>query len=90
LTDTFTVDFRGRYVDKLRAIYSGDIVDAAYPVDDYFTVDLQLRYSPSQDLEIALIGQNLLQHSHEEYVQEYYALPAEIERGVYMKATYRF
>jgi len=90
LTDTFTVDFWGRYVDKLRAIYSGDIVDAAYPVDDYFTVDLQLRYSPSRDLEIALIGQNLLQHSHEEYVQEYYALPAEIERGVYMKATYRF
>jgi iron complex outermembrane receptor protein len=90
LTDTLAVDFWGRYVDKLRAIYSGDIMDSAYPIDDYFTIDLQLRYSPSQDLEIALIGQNLLQKSHEEYVQEYYTLPAEVERGVYMKVTYRF
>jgi len=90
LSHTLTIDFWGRYVDKLRAIYSGDIVDAAYPIDDYFTVDLQLRYRPFQDLEIALIGQNLLQKGHEEYVQEYYTLPAEVERGVYMKATYRF
>jgi len=90
LTNTLTVDFWGRYVDKLRAIYDGDIVDSAYPIDDYFTVDLQLRYSTSQNLEITLIGHNLLQKSHAEYVQEYYILPAEVERGVYMKATYRF
>ena len=89
LTDTLTFDFWGRYVDKTRALYSMS-TDYTYQIDDYFTVDLQLRYNPIQNLELALIGQNLLEKNHEEFVQEIYTLPATVARGIYMKATYRF
>ncbi len=89
LTDTLAFDFWGRYVDKVCALYLRS-TDYAYQVDDYFTVDLQVTYNPFQDLELALVGQNLLEKNHEESVQEFYILPATVARSVYMKATYRF
>jgi len=89
LTDTLAFDFWGKYVDKIRVLYAPS-VDYSYQIDDYFTVDLQVTYTPFQDLELAVVGQNLLEKNHEEFVQEFYTLPGTVARSVYMKATYRF
>lgn len=90
ITDSLSFDFWGRYVSDAAGIYVYNPGDPYYTIDDYFTADIQITYRPTSQLDIALIGQNLLTESHEEYVQEFWSLPTEIERGVYLKATYRF
>lgn len=89
-TDSISFDFWGRYVGDVGCFYVYNPGDPYYTIDDYFTADIQITYRPTSQLDIALIGQNLLTESHEEYVQEFWALPTEVERGVYLKATYRF
>jgi iron complex outermembrane receptor protein len=41
-------------------------------------------------IELSLVGQNLLEGSHVEYVQEAFGLPTEVVRSFYGKLTYRF
>lgn len=89
-TDSVTFDFWGKYVDSAASMYVGNPGGAYYTIDDYFTADLQITYRPTTNLDLSLVGQNLLSESHEEYVQEFWSLPTEVERGVYLKATYRF
>lgn len=88
--DSLTFDLWGRYVDSAACMYVGNPGGAYYTLDDYFTADLQITYRPSPNLKLSLVGQNLLSESHEEYVQEFWSLPTEVERGVYLKATYQF
>ena len=89
-TDSLSVDFWGRYVGDAACMYVGNSGGPYYTINDYFTADLQITYRPTSQLDIALVGQNLLAESHEEYVQEFWSLPTEVERGVYLKATYRY
>ncbi|WP_172680378.1 hypothetical protein [Methylomonas koyamae] len=41
-------------------------------------------------VELALVGQNLLDNRHLEYIQESFTLPTEVQRGVYGKITWEF
>lgn len=59
-------------------------------ISDYTTLDIRLAWRPRRDLELALIGQNLLQDSHLEYVQEILTLPTEVPRGIYGKVEWSF
>ncbi len=90
VNDSLSLNVWGRYVDNAACMYVGNPGGPYYTIDDYFTADLQLTYHPTSNLSISLVGQNLLEESHEEYVQEFWSLPTEVERGVYLKATYRF
>ena len=67
-----------RYVDRLPAPY----------VPSYFGVDLRLAWRPVKDLELAVVGQNLLDNQHPEFGAA--ATRQEIERSVYGKITWRF
>jgi iron complex outermembrane receptor protein len=70
-----------RYMDKLP---NND-------VDSYITLDVRLGWKPIENLEFAIVGQNLLDDQHPEFTSEFIkSLPAEIERGVYGKITWRF
>jgi iron complex outermembrane receptor protein len=70
-----------RYMDKLP---NND-------VDSYITLDVLLGWKPIENLEFAIVGQNLLDDQHPEFTSEFIkSLPAEIERGVYGKITWRF
>ncbi len=90
VTDSLSFDIWGRYVGNAAGMYVGNPGGAYYKIEDYFAADLQITYRPTPNLDISLVGQNLLEESHEEYVQEFWSLPTEVERGVYLKATYRF
>ena len=63
-----------RYVDELPTL----------GIDSYFSLDLRLGWQLGENLEIALVGQNLLDSHHREFLPEYIGtLPTETQRGVY-------
>ena len=64
-----------RYVDSL----------PAQSVGHYFNLDLRLGWHATKNVELALVGQNLLQGHHAEWGNS-----TEIQRGVYTKATWRW
>ncbi len=70
-----------RYVDELPEL----------DVDDYVTLDARLAWSPTPSWELSVVGQNLLESSHlENDPFSWPTVPTEVERGVYVKATWRF
>lgn len=58
-------------------------------IDDYIEVDLRLSYFPSRHLEIAVVGENLLDSEHVEFIPESPSARA-IERSVYGSLTVRW
>jgi iron complex outermembrane receptor protein len=60
-------------------------------VPSYFTLDLKLAWRPVKNLELALVGQNLLENGHQEFRAEQFSTQVyEVERGVYGKLTWKF
>jgi iron complex outermembrane receptor protein len=74
------LDVGFRWIDELEA----------YGIDSYSTVDVALGWSVGRSVSLSLVGQNLLDQRHAEFVPElYYTTPTEVERGVYLKASWR-
>ncbi len=82
LTEKIELDAAVRYVDTLS--------DLTIPVDSYVELDLRLGWHITDDLELSIIGRNLLDDKHPEYSGLGLGVPSsEIERSVYGKITYR-
>jgi len=77
-------DVMGRFVDRLPGF------DPATP--SYVSIDMRVAWRPRRDLEISVVGQNLLDDHHPEYgVSSIVASPVvEIRRNVYAKMTWWF
>ncbi len=74
-----------RHVGKL-----GNSGSAAY-VAAYTTLDLRYAWRPTRDLEVSLVGQNLLDGQRPESVSNLLpSLNLEIQRGYYLKARWQF
>ena len=81
LTRSVTFDSWLRYVDRL----------PAFDVDSYFSLDLRLGWYVNDDLELSVVGQNLLDSQHKEIESDFIGTEAtEFERSVYAKATLYF
>lgn len=78
LTPKFELDWTLSHVSALP--------DPTVPA--YTTVDLRLGWKPSKQLEVSLIGQNLLDKRHPEFGPS--NIRSEIERSVLVKAACRF
>ena len=75
------LDCVARYVDSL----------PNRNIPSYAEVDLRLGWRPTKQLEISIVGQNLLDSQHPEFRQLILGPPqAELQRGVYGKLTFRF
>jgi iron complex outermembrane receptor protein len=75
------LDLWGRYVDRL----------PAFDIDSYVTLDARLAWEPVAGLELALVGQNLVEDRHLEFEPEFLLTEAtEVQRSVYAKLTWRF
>jgi iron complex outermembrane recepter protein len=80
------MDFWFRYVDtNFAQTQSGTV-----KIKPYVTLDLRLAYRPIKNLELSLVGQNLLAEKHLEYVNEIQTLPTAIDRGMYGKISWGF
>lgn len=73
-------DLSGRFVDKLP--------DPDPVVRGYFEMDARLGYRPNENWEFALIGQNLLNPSHEEFSQIFVA-QNRAQRGIFAQVIWR-
>ena len=81
LPHNLSLDGTLRYVDSLPALH----------ISSYVSLDVRLGWRPVKNLELALVGQNLLREQHAEFNPSFIATQrAEIERGVYGKITWRF
>ena len=68
-----------RYVDSLPHPF----------VPSYITMDVRLAWKPWENMELAIVGQNLFQPRHLEFGGQS-PTSAEVQRGVYGKVTWRF
>jgi iron complex outermembrane receptor protein len=60
-------------------------------IGSYVGLDLRLGWKPFKNLDISIVGQNLLDNRHPEFPPGAILTPtAEIERAVYAKATFKF
>jgi len=60
-------------------------------VPSYTTLDLRYAWRPTSALELSIVGQNLLQRHHAEFIPD--LLPSQslvVERSFYVKAKYQF
>lgn len=79
-----TTDLWLRGVDRLKFIDRSTI-------PGYVTLDARLAWKPQPNLEIALVGQNLLHEHNQEFISELInTFPTQVERGFYGKVTWAF
>jgi iron complex outermembrane receptor protein len=81
LSPGITLDTWLRYVDTL----------PTYGIDSYVAMDARIGWQARPDLELSLVGRNLLDSAHPEFGYLFInTIPSEIERSVYAKATWNF
>lgn len=59
-------------------------------VDKYYRFDTRVTWYPKKDLELSIVGKNLLDDRHQEYEATPYSISAEVERSFYLKLGYKF
>jgi len=60
-------------------------------IPGYITLDARLAWKARPNLELTLVGQNLFDNRHPEFLPEYInTRPAEVVRSMYAKATWKF
>ena len=91
--DDIDMDFWFRYVDtNFPVIERGRVSDSsgASSIKPYVTLDLRVAWRPHKNIELSLVGQNLLAQTHLEYLNENQTLPTAIDRGMYGKISWGF
>lgn len=75
-------DLALRYVDRLPNLHVGS----------YTVLDVRLGWRPTQSLELAIVGHNLLEKHHPEFSPSTFinTQPTEVQHSVYGKMTWRF
>jgi iron complex outermembrane receptor protein len=73
---------------NVASYYVSRLVEQQVP--SYTRLDVRLGWRASQQLELSVGGQNLLQDHHTEYGPVLGLLPTEVRRNAYARATWRF
>jgi iron complex outermembrane receptor protein len=77
------------YVDELPVSSIGAQL-LGTTIDSYTSLNARIGWKPSDDLDISLVGLNLQDDKHSEFVSEYFIPMVEVERSVYLKVTWDF
>lgn len=81
LPHNIELDLWGRYVDRLTVAR----------VPSYVTMDVRIGWKPTKQLELSLVGQNLLDKRRPEFSEPILSsMPTDVQRGAYGKVTWRF
>jgi iron complex outermembrane recepter protein len=89
LSRNIELDLWLRYVGALEFRDSPE--SASTPINRYLTLDTRVAWKPWKSLELALVGQNLLQKAHREYHPQLITTqPTSVGRGMYGKLTWQF
>lgn len=74
------------YVDELSATN----FDPDVTVPNYTSVNLRFAWQPMENLELSIVGQNLSESRHSEFVGRDLIIPSEIERSLLTKIRWHF
>jgi len=88
ITPTIAFDTWVRYVDSISSINA--LFSPQYTIDSYVGLDLRLAWKPIHNLELSIVGQNINNSTHLEYVEEIFAYPRQVERSIYGKIKWHF
>jgi iron complex outermembrane receptor protein len=81
LPSNFQFDSTVRYVDNLPALH----------IPNYLVMDLRLAWWPRKDLELSIIGRDLLDSSHAEFAPSNVAIvQSEVEQSIFGKITWHY
>lgn len=80
LSPTVNLDLNLRYVDKLE----GNLTPS------YTALDARLAWAVSRDFELALVGRNLLNSGHPEYIEQTYAVATDLPRELFITGSLHF
>ncbi len=85
-------DLISRVVDKISGFNPGGAAGVPDQINAYASLDTRLAWKARQNLELAVVGQNLLQTHHAEFgtSPQIRSPLIEIERSVYAKVTYQW
>ena len=89
LARNWEFDLWAYYVDHV-PVASALALSQNIEVDAYVSLNARIAWRPRKDLELSLIGRNLLDPEHLEYVDDFFSAPAEIERSVYAQLQMQF
>ncbi len=78
-----------RYVDTLHGSKKSRVQEDLF-VDEYVTFDANVSWRLTPDVELMLVGQNLLNSGHLEYISEFSTVATEVPRSAYCKLTYHY
>lgn len=82
------LDLIGRFIDTVSGFNVSGGGGVPNTVNDYISLDTRLAWRPMEELELTVVGQNLLDSDHVEAGSASLRAPiVEIPRGVYAKAT---
>jgi len=71
--------------------YTGDIEVNGVDIDSYVEADLRIGWEVRPGLELSLIGQNLLDSQHPEFLPDFISTQAtEVERSIYGRVAWSF
>lgn len=87
-TPTITVDTWVRYVDSL--LIQNFLLGTESTVNSYVGLDLRLAWKPISSLELSVVGQNLNNSTHLEYIDAAFAYPKQLERSFYGEIQWYF
>ncbi len=101
INDKLTLSGNAMYVDELTVYETNTVVTGLAPfttattttektIDDYVRLDLRLSYKPEENIEINLVGQNLLDSNHQEFDELSYSTASEVPRTAYIQVKYKF
>ncbi len=79
---SWELDLWLRYVDRITVLFE--------EVPDYFGFDVRMAWQPSDNLELALVGQNLLDGSHVEFSPELGGKETAVPRGFYAQLKWLY
>ncbi len=91
VTKDIEFDIWLRFVDEIPfPDYSSFLADSQ--ISQHFNLDLRLTWAPTEQFELSLVGQNLLDSHRREFYDSpfWFSAPTYLERSVYAKATWRF
>ncbi len=81
LPGNLELDLWGRYVDRLPALN----------IQGYFNLDARVGWRPMTNLDISVIGQNLIESHRPEFNASFVAQSStEVQRGAYVRLTWRY
>jgi len=86
LSDKVEMNLWMKYTDEFESRINSNNIKTS----DYTTLDIRLAWQATKNMNISLVGQNLLESKHLEYIESGSVKATEIERGVYLKLLWNY